>query len=368
MCQTFTGYAITRAEHCFQFQQASLASDRSGVSGVHQWSVMLPTCARVAQEVYEPLIGVQHPMLCSCKNGRWQTGTGSIRLNEQKPTGLVQWIHHDPREANRADPPPESTRAVCLQIESWPPVQADEPDNILVLTTRKDSASSLCSFCHQSRRNTNVETAVKVAGATAKHCVVLHGQSSFLSGHSNRSDFDKECYTTANVALSRATDLTVLACPLNMHGLEGAAQVIAALLPGACTLHTSDTVPGTCSSCARCLQPMPSPTSSEGPWLQTFRRQGLRGVLLPNTNRRNSMPWQYTSPPSTVAASCVSRMHGPADLGKSGCGPTHLNRSLPDCCFLEAGIVALFLLSDFNRIVRELPAAANCGFVPNMCQ
>ena len=30
-----------------------------------------------------------------------------------------------------------------------------------------------------------------------------------------------------------------------MHGLEGAAQVIAALLHGACTLRTSNTVPGT---------------------------------------------------------------------------------------------------------------------------
>ena len=152
---------------------------------------------------------------------------------------VVQWIHHDPREAARADPPPESTRAVYLQIESWLPVKEEEQDNILVLTTRKESAHSLRSSCHQSRRNTNVETAVKVAGATAKHCIVLHGQSSFLSGHSNRSDFDKECYTTTNVALSRATDLTVLVCPLNMHGLEGATQVIAALLHGACTLHTS---------------------------------------------------------------------------------------------------------------------------------
>ena len=144
-------------------------------------------------EVYERLIGIQYPMLCSCKNGRSQIGTGSIRLNEQKPTGLrfVQWIHQDPREATRADPPPESTRAVYLQIESWPAVQAEEPDNIPVLTTRKDSATSLRSFCHQSRRNTNVKTAVKVAGATAKHCIVLHGQSSFLSGHSNKSDFVK---------------------------------------------------------------------------------------------------------------------------------------------------------------------------------
>ena len=89
----------------------------------------------------------------------------------------------------------------------------------------------------------NATSAVKVAGATAKHCIVLHGQSSLLSGHSNRSDFDKECYTRANVALSRATDLTVLACPLNMYGLEGAAQVIAALLHGVCTVRTTNTVP-----------------------------------------------------------------------------------------------------------------------------
>ena len=38
------------------------------------------------------------------------------------------------------------------------------------------------------------------------------------------------------------------------------------------------------------------------------------------------------------------------DLGKEGRGPTYPNRSLPDCCFLEAGIVALYLSSDFHRI------------------
>ena len=49
-----------------------------------------------------------------------------------------------------------------------------------------------------------------------------------------------------------------------------------------------------------------------------------------------------------VFQGCTALQH--LDLGKSGRGPTHLNRSLPDCCFLEAGIVALFLPSDFNRI------------------
>ena len=82
--------------------------------------------------------------------------------------------------------------------------------------------------------------AVKVAGATAKHCVVLHGKSTFLSGTSRSNDFDHECYTRANVAYSRATDLTVSACPVNMHGTTAVSQVIDALLHGACTLYTND--------------------------------------------------------------------------------------------------------------------------------
>ena len=33
------------------------------VASPHRWRQMLPTSARVAQEVYEPLIGIQYPML-----------------------------------------------------------------------------------------------------------------------------------------------------------------------------------------------------------------------------------------------------------------------------------------------------------------
>ena len=49
-----------------------------------------------------------------------------------------------------------------------------------------------------------------------------------------------------------------------------------------------------------------------------------------------------------VFQGCTALQH--LDLGKKGRGSTNLNRSLPDCCFLEAGIVALYLPSDFNRI------------------
>ena len=75
----------------------------------------------------------------------------------------------------------------------------------------------LQGFFQQSGRRANAETAVKVAGATAKHCAVVHGKSTFLSGTLRGNDYDHECYTRANVAYSRATDLTISACPLNMQ-------------------------------------------------------------------------------------------------------------------------------------------------------
>ena len=48
-----------------------------------------------------------------------------------------------------------------------------------------------------------------------------------------------------------------------------------------------------------------------------------------------------------VFQGCTALQH--LDLGEKGQGSTKLNRSLPDCCFLEAGFVALYLPSDFNR-------------------
>ena len=217
------GYALTCPGHMFQFHQATTAEERSGLAGVHQWSIMLPTSARVAQEVYEPLIGIHYPMLCTVKNSSWHIGTASIRANECLATGFrfVHWVHEGASAEIRAAPPPAATSAAYQQIEQWLPANEKDADNILVLTTRTNSAQHLQGFFKQSGRRANAETAVKVAGATAKHCIVLHGRSNFLSGTSGGTDLDHECYTRANVAYSRATDLTISACPLNMHGTTG---------------------------------------------------------------------------------------------------------------------------------------------------
>ena len=130
-----------------------------------------------------------------------------------------------------------------IVVGRWLPKEGDQSDNILVFTTRRSSAQTLQNYFQQNGKQANAETAVKVAGATARHCIILHGRSNFLSG-SGRQDFDNECYTGANVAYSRATDLTVLACPVNMHGIPGALQVLAAPLHGVCTIHTGSKCQG----------------------------------------------------------------------------------------------------------------------------
>ena len=158
------GYALTRPGHMFQFHQASAAEERSGLAGVHQWSIMLPTSARVVQEVYEPLIGIHYPMLCNVKNGAWQIGTSSIRAEDQLATGFrfVNWVHDASDPEVRAVPTPAATNAVYRQIEQWLPMTDRETDNVLALTTRTPSAQHLQGFFQQSGRRANAETAVKV--------------------------------------------------------------------------------------------------------------------------------------------------------------------------------------------------------------
>ena len=82
------GYAATSPDSPLDFRQAQSAPGRSGVASPHCWSLMLPTSARVAQEVYEPLIGIQYPMLCSRLGDTWQIGTTSIREDQLIASGI----------------------------------------------------------------------------------------------------------------------------------------------------------------------------------------------------------------------------------------------------------------------------------------
>ena len=140
----------------------------------------------------------------------------------------------------RQNPNNDPTVRVYQHLEDQLAKAGSDTDDILALTTTREGATNLRNCFSIAGKKANAETAVKVAGATAKHCIVIHGVSTFLSGEGRHLDYDQECFTRANVAHSRATDLTILACPLNMQGMPGALQVSAALLHGVQTIYTYD--------------------------------------------------------------------------------------------------------------------------------
>ena len=200
---------------------------------------MLPTSARVAQEVYEPLIGI---LLCSWLGDTWQIGTTSIREDHLIASGLrfVQWRHASPNIDARKEPKNNPTVKVYQLLEDELARARAGTEGILALTTTREAALNLRNYFEIAWKTANAETAVKVAGATAQHCIVIHGVSTFLSGEGRNLDYDQECFTRANVAYSRATNLTILACPLNIQGMPGALQVLAALLHGVQSINTYD--------------------------------------------------------------------------------------------------------------------------------
>ena len=79
---------------------------------------------------------VPHALQCQERKLAHQKN-GPIQEKGAKATGLrfVNWAHHDQREKARAAPPPEAAAAAYRQIEQWLPVEDEERDNILVLTT-----------------------------------------------------------------------------------------------------------------------------------------------------------------------------------------------------------------------------------------
>ena len=68
-----------------------------------------------------------------------------------------------------------------------------------------------------------VENVVTVAGATARHGLILQFNVGFLSGNNQKMTNDDitESYLRANVGYTRATNSLLVASPLDMAGLPG---------------------------------------------------------------------------------------------------------------------------------------------------
>ena len=105
---------------------------------------MLPTSARVSQEVYEPLIGIQYSMLCSRAQDTWQIGTASIRADQCVATGLrvVNWCHDSQSDEAVNHPQNNPTVLAYQHLEEELTKAEAGSDAVLALTTTRIGATN----------------------------------------------------------------------------------------------------------------------------------------------------------------------------------------------------------------------------------
>ena len=105
----------------------------------------------------------------------WQIGTTSIQEDQWIATGLrfVHWCHASPNVQARQNPNNDPAVRVYQHLEDQLTKAGSDTDDILALTTTREGATNLRNYFSIAGKKANAETAVKVAGATAKHCIVI---------------------------------------------------------------------------------------------------------------------------------------------------------------------------------------------------
>ena len=216
--------------------QATLNSETSGVANLHAWGLVLPSSSRVSPVTYHSVVAVRYPMLCRQVDDMWELGSFASGGVPNRPPGfqLVLW-----------DTNPQLNGLVAADLEAVVsrlilhfPTHACYADGLFVMTTATEHKNNLnrAALKKNNPRSLRVETIANSAGGTAQVAVVAQPGIGFLNGRFNRdgtpTEDTEDCLGRITVGLTRSKSVTVLVSPLDMLGLMGMAQVLAAVAYG----------------------------------------------------------------------------------------------------------------------------------------
>ena len=118
------------------------------------------------------------------------------------------------------------------------PTHVGYADGLFVMTTATEHKNNLnrSALKKNNPRSLRVETIANSAGGTAQVALVAQPSIGFLNGRFNwdgtPTEDTEDCLGRKTVGLTRSKSLTVLVSPLDMLGLMGMAQVLAAVAYG----------------------------------------------------------------------------------------------------------------------------------------
>ena len=225
--------------------QAVLNSQAAGVSDIHAWGLMLPSSSRVSPVTYHAVVAVRYPNLCRKINGLWELGSFASGSLPDKPPGfqLVLWDTNARINGLVAT----DLETLVSEVLSPFPHNAGFADGLFTMTTATDHKNNLnrSVLKRDYVRTLRVETIANSAGGTAQVSIVAQPSIGFLNTkyYSNGSPTEdtEDCLGRITVGLTRSKSLTLLVSPLDMMGLMGMAQVIAAIAYGIRGLRRGET-------------------------------------------------------------------------------------------------------------------------------
>ena len=208
--------------------QAPDTLSAAGAAGVHSWGLMLPTSTRTPGVNYTSAVAVRYPPLNREVGGQWIVGTHSSGGLEGLVGGYQLVIWKKPSNEFLHARGADLSSVIEPLLQDLIDIHSDE-SSVLVMCARNEDRDQLLtdSIC-RGHPQIKVQSVASSAGATATASIVNQPFNGHLNGRPSDPFDQEECYARCTVAATRAQSLTVIISQLDMAGMMGMMQVLAA--------------------------------------------------------------------------------------------------------------------------------------------
>ena len=239
-------YAAALAVHFLARRQEELLTplavtlnEAAGTEGIHRWSLILPSSARVSLLTYQTVIGVRYLELVKYLDGEHRFGRFLTELSAKRGGFLpIMW-----------DAPKSDTYAVQdigMVVDHLRGIYTftnDPEETLAVLHNKNRLVHAFCrsGWIQDTEGEVLSRSVTSCAGMTAKVTIIAQTRIGFLSGlrrfpggegAEDAYDVQIEEAAARATVVTRAKELCVILGPLDMLGLIGAATVIGSLMYG----------------------------------------------------------------------------------------------------------------------------------------
>ena len=208
--------------------QASDTLSAAGAAGAHAWGLMLPTSTRTPGVNYTSSVAVRYPPLNRRVGDNWIVGTHSSGGLEGLVGGYQLVIWKKPSKEFMHARGADLSSVIEPLLQDLIDIHGDD-SSVLVMCARNEDRDQLLtdSIC-RGHPQIKVQSVASSAGATATASIVNQPVNGRLNGRPTDPFDQEECYARCTVAATRAQSLTIIISQLDMAGIMGMMQVLAA--------------------------------------------------------------------------------------------------------------------------------------------